>query len=65
MMFKFWDRLTPAPSGDCKHLWSNWSEPAVMTRMVYRYGRGEDETHEVSGQERRCLHCNMVERREV
>lgn len=58
---------TPAPSGECVHLWSNWSEPEeIDVRATYTHGwamNGHSEDREGLSQDRRCLHCNMYQRR--
>lgn len=59
----FWRKPEPAPSGECAHLWSNWSEPVECeVRHHYTYSGTSTERAGWS-QDRHCLKCNIYERR--
>ncbi len=67
MKLKFWQREespTAAPSGECVHLWSNWSEPGqcriTATNMMFGADTRE---YDSWAQDRHCMHCNMYQRR--
>jgi len=64
MRLAFWKKkAVPAPSGECAHLWSNWSEPG-QCRVVQSFGWSSGSTERDGwAQDRHCLHCNMYERR--
>jgi hypothetical protein len=62
-----WERVRhernahPAPSGECKHLWTDWSSPAVLDTPFEVYSSG----HRVTlsrYQDRLCLHCKLSQR---
>ena len=70
MKLAFWrkeenDCLVPAPdlSGACKHVWTNWSDPELIEVSQYSFVAGESRTVEGYRQTRKCLSCNMWERR--
>lgn len=54
-------------SGECKHVWTNWSEPnsCTIVRSYPSYGGTHTPPKEMAGwsQERRCLKCNLFEPR--
>jgi hypothetical protein len=60
--FRRWlAHLLMPDDNECRHLWSDWSEPAA-TRVVDAYGAAL----ETAGvQARRCLHCNMRQDRKL
>ena len=62
MRWNFWKWPVPAPSGECAHMWSNWSEPdAVRVKTFHLY---LDPTERDGwAQDRHCLLCNIYERR--
>ena len=48
----------------CKHDWLNWSEPVVTQVRAGFFGYGGDsEGHEALTQTRKCIKCNMAQRR--
>lgn len=68
MRFLFWRKaavMPSGPSGECVHLWSNWSEPEACEVATYSLFSGGDNATRRDGlkQDRKCLHCNMYERR--
>lgn len=68
MKLLFWrtDDLVDAPNltGECQHVWSNWSEPG-QCRVATSHWMSPASTTERDGwaQDRHCLLCNMYERR--
>lgn len=66
--FKFeWPRksvVATAPA-ECAHDWMNWSEPAPTVRPVSYgiFGGEAGPDRPCLEQERRCLKCNIYERR--
>ena len=65
MNLMFWKKpaTEPAPSGECKHLWSNWSEPEECEVRSWSFGYGSTPTERVGlKQDRHCLHCNLHQR---
>jgi len=69
MKLAFWrkekDCLVPAPdlSGACKHVWSNWSDPEPTEVTTVSFLGSSSLSSEGYRQTRRCLSCNMWERR--
>lgn len=49
----------------CKHMWSNWNDPTETTRTAMGFMGSSSTEVSVSMQERRCLTCNMIERRYI
>jgi hypothetical protein len=60
---KFWEREIPAPSGECRHLWSNWSDPSAVNVTSYSMFASGSTEREGWAQDRHCLTCNVYERR--
>lgn len=65
MRLLFWrgERGAAAPSGECSHLWSNWSEPGACRVIVYAPWIVESTQRDGWAQDRHCLQCNIYERR--
>lgn len=64
MNWKFWKREPVDPvSRECKHDWTNWTDPVETSVKTYAGMFSENGQRDVWLQSRRCLRCNMAERR--
>lgn len=62
--FRVWLANLLWPNDLCRHLWTNWSDPGRCdVAETDGYGNVKTIARTVDSQNRRCLNCNIEERR--